>query len=595
MSHIPTALPAAAATNRSPTEHPAKLPLCRQPRAKSTGASIPNRNPTSGSRIFDDWRNARGTAVSGFIPSSTSLQLTAQELETNHDNDAPLVSGRAGYASGLAVAPRTEDKDHGHVGARPDFHLSKTPTSDNYSSVVYRSAHIPTLPIRPSVATLSALTPPDDTVFDKFGDRFRANIKLDTVMDSPINDPDMAIEQSSSSDETSSDWLSDMTEEDPVLPDDHPFLQHKTEILVCAFRGLRQYITQGNPGGPSDQGRDAIGGQTSSQNGQQGVSSGKRAAQTEGDEHAYGELSSGPSLRKRNKVIARLSPGHQKPLACVFYKHDRVRHADCLRFSLRRIKDVKQHIFRKHRQPQVYCPTCYRTFPPDQRQECDSHIQARSCPSRPRPEWDGVTDEQSALISQKETPGAGDEAQWYSVWDKVFPGLPRPSTPYVENDFSAEMIHEYWASSGPEIISRVLSSQHLLNWTVPNEERSLATLQLQLQPLIFNEITAGIYRAAASRLEPQSNTDLSPALTTTMSFSSGAIGTISDPSPTTEGYEEPRPMFHDWQPTTGGQAHDQAHPISGHTTNNQDELEHEADRFLAFSQGIYNSNEEQEI
>lgn len=48
-------------------------------------------------------------------------------------------------------------------------------------------------------------------------------------------------------------------------------------------------------------------------------------------------------------------------LACPFYKRNQVRHSNCLHFRLKRIKDVKQHLLRKHKQP-YYCPICGLEF-----------------------------------------------------------------------------------------------------------------------------------------------------------------------------------------------------------------------------------------
>ncbi|KAK4208193.1 hypothetical protein QBC37DRAFT_239177, partial [Rhypophila decipiens] len=200
-------------------------------------------------------------------------------------------------------------------------------------------------------------------------------------------------------------------------------------------------------------------------------------------------------------------------LACIFYKHDKLRHLNCLKFSLKRVKDVKQHIWRKHRQPQLYCPTCYLVFDPvEERPEHDSHVQTRSCSAQPRPAWDGVTERQRSFLSQRETAGPGDvEAQWFSVWDKIFPEKPRPRSPYVESGFTeyVEMVRDYWTRSGPEIISDVLSSRDLLNWGVPNEERDLATFHEQLLPeLIDVVVNALLDRSGGGTTAPSaSNSD----------------------------------------------------------------------------------------
>lgn len=54
--------------------------------------------------------------------------------------------------------------------------------------------------------------------------------------------------------------------------------------------------------------------------------------------------------------------GEAKPLACPFYKRDPKQHQVCGKYKLRRIKDVKQHIYRLHYNPELYCPRCRLKF-----------------------------------------------------------------------------------------------------------------------------------------------------------------------------------------------------------------------------------------
>ncbi|KAH8761561.1 hypothetical protein F5883DRAFT_125404 [Diaporthe sp. PMI_573] len=51
-----------------------------------------------------------------------------------------------------------------------------------------------------------------------------------------------------------------------------------------------------------------------------------------------------------------------KLLACPFSKLDGNRYHACRKFELRRVKDVKQHISRKHFRPEFYCPRCGHTL-----------------------------------------------------------------------------------------------------------------------------------------------------------------------------------------------------------------------------------------
>jgi hypothetical protein len=75
-------------------------------------------------------------------------------------------------------------------------------------------------------------------------------------------------------------------------------------------------------------------------------------------------------------------------LACPFYKHDSLKHQDCLAYRLRRIKDVKQHLYRKH-----------------------------------------------SAAMQNEGPKAFASSskleQWYEMWDILFPSSQRPPSVHV--------------------------------------------------------------------------------------------------------------------------------------------------------------------
>ncbi|KAF4484899.1 hypothetical protein CGGC5_v007277 [Colletotrichum fructicola Nara gc5] len=63
------------------------------------------------------------------------------------------------------------------------------------------------------------------------------------------------------------------------------------------------------------------------------------------------------SGRKRDKTSSALED--EERFACPYFKSDRVKHINCLHFQLKRVKDVKQHIFRKH---DFHCDTCYEVF-----------------------------------------------------------------------------------------------------------------------------------------------------------------------------------------------------------------------------------------
>lgn len=118
-------------------------------------------------------------------------------------------------------------------------------------------------------------------------------------------------------------------------------------------------------------------------------------------------------------------------LACPFWKLDGNRHFGCLKFELRRPKDMKQHISRKHLSPEFYCARCWHTFPDRGKQ--DEHARTAFCAIQPKPTFQGISDEQKDLLRRSGNRGATPEQQWYDVWDILFPGKQRPSSIYLGN------------------------------------------------------------------------------------------------------------------------------------------------------------------
>lgn len=75
----------------------------------------------------------------------------------------------------------------------------------------------------------------------------------------------------------------------------------------------------------------------------------------------------------RSRPLLSSFDNHNKcTLACPFQKRDPLKHQKCLAMSLQRIKDVKQHIFRCHMNPDYYRASCYEVF--DTVDDRDNHI-----------------------------------------------------------------------------------------------------------------------------------------------------------------------------------------------------------------------------
>ncbi|OTA92611.1 hypothetical protein M434DRAFT_387039 [Hypoxylon sp. CO27-5] len=141
--------------------------------------------------------------------------------------------------------------------------------------------------------------------------------------------------------------------------------------------------------------------------------------------------------------------------ACPWYKKDRWKYRDCGKYELRRIKDVKQHAYRKHMKPEFYCPVCFELF--KKASERDEHIQKKSCDSKPDPEFDGLTEQQRKELNQKANRGKNEAEQWYYMWETIFPNAIRPLSPYLGDDRGEllPVLQNFWTKRGAEIISSV--------------------------------------------------------------------------------------------------------------------------------------------
>lgn len=159
------------------------------------------------------------------------------------------------------------------------------------------------------------------------------------------------------------------------------------------------------------------------------------------------------------------APRHssQRAFSCPFYLYDRSQHFDCLNRRLKRVSDVRQHLVRAHSlAPQ--CPICGEEFKEDSagsgsaEDRLSEHIQGQNCyplPAPPPPRH-GITQDQLEVVriiaARRNGRRATDPAaeKWFEIWDILFPGTPRPLSPYI-NDHPdiqriSDMNHEIFAS-----------------------------------------------------------------------------------------------------------------------------------------------------
>ncbi|KAF4869366.1 hypothetical protein CGCSCA1_v011532 [Colletotrichum siamense] len=157
--------------------------------------------------------------------------------------------------------------------------------------------------------------------------------------------------------------------------------------------------------------------------------------------------------RKRKKTNE--EDADNKTLACPYFKKDRRVYGSCCGRKLSRIRDVKQHLKRRHYLP-IYCPVCNEIF--DRETVRDEHTIQRNCERGTRPKPDGVSAAQQQELNRRANRQLSEDEQWYAIFRTLFPDAPRPSSAYIDPSLSDSALayQEYVTARGPEILRRTL-------------------------------------------------------------------------------------------------------------------------------------------
>lgn len=209
-------------------------------------------------------------------------------------------------------------------------------------------------------------------------------------------------------------------------------------------------------------------------------------------------LSQATSSKRRRTLDQKLT------FACPYAKKDCMSYRDCYRYTLSRIRDVKQHLARCHRNP-PYCPRCRCTFQTEE--DRDEHIREASCPLRPSIKFEGITESQRQKLAKRSASNTPLEAQWFAVFDILFPGHePRPQSPYIDNELLQDitLYQGFLTSNGPRILSDVLTRRGAITWNLPNDERDLTAFQ----QTVFEEGLRQIFEQWVARRIPNSEPEV---------------------------------------------------------------------------------------
>jgi hypothetical protein len=237
-----------------------------------------------------------------------------------------------------------------------------------------------------------------------------------------------------------------------------------------------------------------------------------------------------PPPKKGKKIDEETS---QKSLACPYLKLGPIKYRKCCANKHTRIRDVKQHLYRRHTPPH-YCQRCFSTF--EDEASMKRHVDVGTCQTEDPTILDGISYHQRQLLGRKSKAGLNEEGQWFAIWKLLFPGRRPPISAYLNTDLSIEMreLREYCLQRGPALLREQLQSdQCWLSQELDAEQRQVAQERLLGQGLIsmFESWHCSIVSMSASGLLLGSDLRSTSYTTSTSSIADSGVALESQHSP----------------------------------------------------------------
>ena len=306
----------------------------------------------------------------------------------------------------------------------------------------------------------------------------------------------------------------------------YPILNNILHRLLSGFRIAAQYQSspgesRGNSGPVATTTESAHTGNTSRPSQKRNLS-----PEEEGGPSEDGE--DGPRPPPLKKVKSGQGTKVQKCFACPYLKWDPMKYSRCCERKLSRIRDVKQHLIRKHT-PEFYCQTCQAAnFLNDD--ILQRHIKIGKCTRRDRTILDGISYQQRSRLSRHSKRKASEEEQWFVIWEILFPSLRRPSSVYLDANLTLEMRHfrEYVEHRGQAIMREQFESDPVwLGSAITAEQRRVYLDRVIAEGFnnLFNNWHSRITSAVISP-GPTSNSGLQQAQSDTPTGSNGDSGVM---------------------------------------------------------------------
>ncbi|PSR85794.1 hypothetical protein BD289DRAFT_453098 [Coniella lustricola] len=181
----------------------------------------------------------------------------------------------------------------------------------------------------------------------------------------------------------------------------------------------------------------------------------------------------GPSVKKGRKLIP---PGEIR-LACHFQKRNPERYPACgiRKNGFRTVAEIKQHFWRNHQQNPNYCPRCKASF--DTAQLKDDHVRqafVTPCPESAANIPEGLSHELCTVLKRRVDKECDLFEQWFSIWDIIFPEIPRPDNPMFDlcDDVHIQTLDlaAFLETEGPGVVTSMLREEGYLSIGEPGTQ-----------------------------------------------------------------------------------------------------------------------------
>ncbi|KAK0639455.1 hypothetical protein B0T16DRAFT_395185 [Cercophora newfieldiana] len=203
-----------------------------------------------------------------------------------------------------------------------------------------------------------------------------------------------------------------------------------------------------------------------------------RRRNTEGD-YQYPQPPSArgpaPHSRRRKSNADDTSRLAAPSFVCPFYVLKPVEYRGCLKHDLRRILDVKRHLWAAH------------------------HIRSGGgqCDPTTDSEEPIVSDDQLERLAAPPSPDLEDEAQWLSIWSIVFKDVAQPSPSHIVCNTEdlvqkLDVLRGFWKAQGIKIIGGFLESKGIPADDPRREQRNLEALHGIVLNRMVDTVLAGL-------------------------------------------------------------------------------------------------------